>query len=313
MIVGYCFGIRSERRLCGSLAAGGSGARAKASCRAGLIPADAAPVRLGRATGAWSRRVCCWMRRRGRSGERIMRLSVAAGFARRQFLQGACAGVASLVPACGRAEPAMRLLHPRELRVGTYFVNPPFEFIDSGARVGFDVDLMDAIAGKLQLRPVFVDTRWEVILGEMERNRFDCIIGGITITPNREKVLDWSLHGNDAEPDCGCAPDAAGHQPCRPQDRHRWRAGRDHGLRRRSRAASRRTGRGGQGLPFRSYRRRHDRSGGGADRRGHEGLSGRRLPSPGRRQGSRLSRRFRPTVNRSGSVSIETIRACSPG
>jgi ABC-type amino acid transport substrate-binding protein len=121
-----------------------------------------------------------------------MRLNIEASFARRQFLQGACAGVAALVPARGRAVPAMRLLHPGELRVGTYFVNPPFEFIDKGARVGFDVDLTDAIARKLGLRPVFVDTRWEVILGEMERNRFDCIICGITITPNREKVLDWS-------------------------------------------------------------------------------------------------------------------------
>jgi ABC-type amino acid transport substrate-binding protein len=121
-----------------------------------------------------------------------MRLSIAAGFVRRRFLQGACAGVAALLPARGRAEPPMRLLHPGELRVGTYFVNPPFEFIDKGARVGFEVDLIDAIAHKLQFRPVFVDTRWEVILHEMERNRFDCIIGGITITPDRAKVLDWS-------------------------------------------------------------------------------------------------------------------------
>ena len=86
----------------------------------------------------------------------------------------------------------MRLLNRGELRVGTDSVNPPFEFIDKGARVGFEIDLTDAIARKLQLRPIFVDTRWEIILGEMELNRFDCIIGGITITPDREKVLDWS-------------------------------------------------------------------------------------------------------------------------
>ena len=86
----------------------------------------------------------------------------------------------------------MRLLHPGELRVGTYFVNPPFEFIDKGTRVGFEIEVIEAIARKLQLRPVFVDTRWEAILGEMEHNQFDCIIGGITITPGRQKVLDWS-------------------------------------------------------------------------------------------------------------------------
>ena len=121
-----------------------------------------------------------------------MRLNIAAGFARRWLLQGACAGLATLVPTRGGTVPAMRLLNRGELRVGTYFVNPPFEFIDKGARVGFEIDLTDAIARKLQLRSIFVDTRWEIILGEMELNRFDCIIGGITITPDREKVLDWS-------------------------------------------------------------------------------------------------------------------------
>jgi ABC-type amino acid transport substrate-binding protein len=122
-----------------------------------------------------------------------MRLNIAAGFARRRLLQGVCAGFAAIVPARGETTPTMRLLHRGELRVGTYFVNPPFEFIDQGgARVGFEVDLTDAIARKLQLRPIFVDTRWEIILSGMERNRFDCIIGGITITPDREKVLDWS-------------------------------------------------------------------------------------------------------------------------
>ena len=51
---------------------------------------------------------------------------------------------------------------------------------------------MNEVAKRLQLEPVFVDTRWEIILGEMQRNRYDCIVGGITITPAREKILAWS-------------------------------------------------------------------------------------------------------------------------
>ncbi len=121
-----------------------------------------------------------------------MGLNIAAGFVRRRFLLGTCAGVAALLPTRGRTAPAVRLIKRGELRIGTYFVNPPFEFILDGKRVGFEVDLMDAIARKLQVQPVFVNTRWEVILHEMERSRFDCIIGGITITPDRQKILDWS-------------------------------------------------------------------------------------------------------------------------
>jgi ABC-type amino acid transport substrate-binding protein len=83
-------------------------------------------------------------------------------------------------------------LAPGTLRIGTYFVNPPFEYISKGARVGFEVDLMNEIARRLGLAPVFVNTQWETILREMEQGRYDCIVGGITITPNRERILAWS-------------------------------------------------------------------------------------------------------------------------
>lgn len=83
-------------------------------------------------------------------------------------------------------------LAPGKLRIGTYFVNPPFEYVADGQRVGFEVDLMNEIARRLLLAPEFVDTRWEVILQEMQAGKYDCIVGGITITPQREQTLAWS-------------------------------------------------------------------------------------------------------------------------
>jgi ABC-type amino acid transport substrate-binding protein len=90
------------------------------------------------------------------------------------------------------AKPKLSTLAPGILRIGTYFVNPPFEYISKGAKVGFEVDLMNEIARRLGLAPVFVNTQWETILQEMEQGRYDCIVGGITITPNRERILAWS-------------------------------------------------------------------------------------------------------------------------
>ena len=92
------------------------------------------------------------------------------------------------------AEPAERLptLVPGVLRIGTYFVNPPFEYISRGKKVGFEVDLMTEIARRLHLKPLFVDTRWEVILQQLRDADYDCIVGGITITPAREQTLAWS-------------------------------------------------------------------------------------------------------------------------
>ena len=31
------------------------------------------------------------------------------------------------------------------------------------------------------------------ILQEMQHGRYDCIVGGITITPEREQILAWSV------------------------------------------------------------------------------------------------------------------------
>ena len=109
---------------------------------------------------------------------------------RRALIGQACA---ALLASSAHADTPPRTLKPGVLRIGTYFVNPPFEFIAGHRRVGFEVDLMDAIARRLALRANFVDTRWEVILRQMQENRYDCIVGGITITPRRQEVLAWSV------------------------------------------------------------------------------------------------------------------------
>ena len=92
----------------------------------------------------------------------------------------------------GAAEP-VRTLAWGILRIGTYFVNPPFDYMADGADIGFEVDLMEEIARRVGLKPAFVNTRWETILQEMQDGRYDCIVGGITITPQREQILAWSV------------------------------------------------------------------------------------------------------------------------
>jgi ABC-type amino acid transport substrate-binding protein len=98
----------------------------------------------------------------------------------------AVSGVAEAAPAA-----KVQTLAPGVLRVGTYFVNPPFEYLSRGRKIGFEVDLMNEIARRLRLRPLFVDTR-EVILRQMQEGQYDCIVGGITITPARQQILAWS-------------------------------------------------------------------------------------------------------------------------
>ena len=78
-----------------------------------------------------------------------------------------------LVAVCGPARPETlqkrHTLAPGVLRIGTYFVNPPFEYVAKAKKVGFEVDLMNEIARRLRLRPVFVNTQWELALQQMQK------------------------------------------------------------------------------------------------------------------------------------------------
>jgi ABC-type amino acid transport substrate-binding protein len=90
------------------------------------------------------------------------------------------------------AAEVVRTLTPGTLQIGTYFVNPPFEYVSNGTRLGFEVDLMEEVARRLGLRALFFNTHWETILQQLQGGRYDCIVGAITITPERERRLAWS-------------------------------------------------------------------------------------------------------------------------
>src|SRR5260370_1881840 len=114
--------------------------------------------------------------------------AVTVGLTRRAF-----GGAVLVLGACSPWQPEpVRTLAPGTLRIGTYFVNPPFEYLSNGQRIGFEVDLMNEIARRLALTPVFVDTHWETILQQMQAGQYDVIVGGITITLERERTLAWS-------------------------------------------------------------------------------------------------------------------------
>jgi ABC-type amino acid transport substrate-binding protein len=114
--------------------------------------------------------------------------AVIVGLTRR-----ALGGAVLALGACSPWQPEpVRTLAPGTLRVGTYFVNPPFEYVSNGQRIGFEVDLLNEIARRLALTAVFVDTEWETILQQMQAGQYDVIVGGITITPERERILAWS-------------------------------------------------------------------------------------------------------------------------
>jgi polar amino acid transport system substrate-binding protein len=80
------------------------------------------------------------------------------------------------------------------LTVGSDVPYPPFEeFGESKTEfTGFDVELVEAIGEKIDRQPDFVDTSFDTIFRDLAQGKFEMVASATTITPEREKTVDFS-------------------------------------------------------------------------------------------------------------------------
>lgn len=75
------------------------------------------------------------------------------------------------------------------LVVGTNVGYPPFIFTDeTGAQVGFDVDVARALGAKLQRKVVIKDMAFDALLLALKSGAVDMLIGGLSLTAARKKT-----------------------------------------------------------------------------------------------------------------------------
>jgi len=78
------------------------------------------------------------------------------------------------------------------LTVGSDIPYPPFEQGKAGNYTGFDIELMEAIAGKIGRTAEFQDTSFETIFRDVAQGKFEAVISAATITAEREKAVAFS-------------------------------------------------------------------------------------------------------------------------
>lgn len=79
------------------------------------------------------------------------------------------------------------------LRVGLEGTYPPFNSRGtSGQLEGFDVDIANAVAGKLGVKTQFIPTEWSGIIAGLQAGKFDVIANQVGITDKRKETLDFS-------------------------------------------------------------------------------------------------------------------------
>lgn len=80
-----------------------------------------------------------------------------------------------------------------ELIVGSDAAYAPFESETSDKTVvGFDIDIIKAVADKAGLKIKVVNTPWEGLFNQLQSGDRDILISAITINEERKKVMDFS-------------------------------------------------------------------------------------------------------------------------
>ena len=92
----------------------------------------------------------------------------------------------------GSGDFQSELITEGTLTVGSDIPYAPFEFGKAPDYTGFDVDLVNEIASKLDLEVKIEDTAFDTIFTDVAQGKFDMVASAATITPEREQAVNFS-------------------------------------------------------------------------------------------------------------------------
>lgn len=102
-----------------------------------------------------------------------------------------CSAVA--LAGCGSDSAATGSNDGKTLNVITHANWNPFEYMDKGQIVGFDIELMQAVAKEAGYTANIKDVGWEAIFQQIQGKSADAAISGITATDERKQTFAFSL------------------------------------------------------------------------------------------------------------------------
>jgi polar amino acid transport system substrate-binding protein len=120
-------------------------------------------------------------------------MSISRTFLRRRHLLGATAGLAGLHQQAS-AQPAaasLGLVAPGKLTYGVAATFAPFEFMQDGRMVGFDIEFGAAVAAKMGLEPSPVNMEFRGLIPALQGRRVDLINSAMYINPARSEQVDF--------------------------------------------------------------------------------------------------------------------------
>ena len=95
------------------------------------------------------------------------------------------------------------------VRMGTEGAYPPYNFInDAGEVDGFERELGDELCTRAELTCEWVTNEWESIIPNLVSGNYDTIIAGMSITDERDEVIDFTQNYTLPDPSAYAAMSA---------------------------------------------------------------------------------------------------------
>lgn len=80
-----------------------------------------------------------------------------------------------------------------EVTIGTEGTYAPFTFHDkSGKLTGFDIEIAEEVFKRLDIKPKFVETKWDGMIAGLDAKRYDLVANEVAIRPERLEKYDMS-------------------------------------------------------------------------------------------------------------------------
>lgn len=99
--------------------------------------------------------------------------------------------IAALAASATLAAAEPKLVEAGKLSIGSDLTYPPFVYLVDDKPAGFDVEVMEAIAAKMDLNADFVDTRFAALIPGIRAGHFDVIASALYVTEERQAVLNF--------------------------------------------------------------------------------------------------------------------------
>lgn len=104
--------------------------------------------------------------------------------------------ISLVLAGCGTSKATNHLDAIKEagvIKVGTSADYPPFESVDaSGNKVGFDIDLMNEISKRLNVRLEWVDMPFDSLIAAVQEGKIDASISAFNYSEERDQTVDFS-------------------------------------------------------------------------------------------------------------------------